>query len=195
VDIRPRETRHGGKSVSVLEAWGQGEEPGPPAEPDGGLDRDAAPELAGPEEPWEPEEVAEPPRARARALEREDEDGPAAAEAHAPPGVPAAPPRATSVADVPAVQDLRALYRRVLQQALDAVPEANLAGAQRIVEGRAPTLRGLALEFPGAPEVDELERLHRAALARLRKEREERRRRQRSMGALWDRLRGGGEGP
>jgi hypothetical protein len=161
VDIRPRETRHGGKSVSVLEKWGDEDEP---REPEEALDEGAVPEL-------------EPPEPEAQAVMR-------APEPRAPEPAPAGSAPASAVALVPAVQDLRALYQRVLREPLQGVPHANLAEAQRIVEDRERTLRGLRLEFPDAPELDELERMHRAALARLRHARDERRRAQGLLGRL-----------
>jgi hypothetical protein len=173
VEIRPRETRHGGKSVSVLEAWGdEKEEPGAP-EP-------GAPDLGAVDETEPAPAPPEPaPRAPAREARAEPERP-----AELPGPVPARPARPGTAADAPAVEDLRALFQRLLREPLESVPDANLAEARELVEQEARTLRGLKLEFPGAPEVEELERLHRAALARLRNEQERRRRWRGLLGRL-----------
>ncbi|HEV8360703.1 MAG TPA: helicase HerA-like domain-containing protein [Candidatus Thermoplasmatota archaeon] len=180
VEIRPRETRHGGRSVSVLEGWGEepveGEPTGTAIAPEASepaVVEDELPSAPPAEDPREEDIDAEPagallPLARADA---------------AP-----APGSIRGPADAPAVQDLKQLFQHVLREELAGAPEANVAEALQILEAKAAVLRGLRLEFPGAPEVDELERLHRAATTRLRKELETRRRGRGLLG----RLRGSG---
>lgn len=184
VEIRPRETRHGGKGVSVLDAWGdegeaegsaEGALPGAATAAGSPLPGEAL-QASGAPEP-EPFEVV---------LERlEEGPGPAAAPAPEPEPAPPAPTgRPLPPGEVPAVVDLRALFRQVLHERLESTPRANLREALAILEGKAATLRGLRAEFPGAPEVEELERLHRAAMTRLRKAVEERRRARGLLGRL-----------
>lgn len=184
VEIRPRETRHGGRSVSVLEAWGDEKDEDAEglgrAAPDGVGDRPALePPMeeaadAAPEEPWPPE----PGGTAGPAPLRHDVLAPPAADEGRPPARP------MSAADAPSVADLRALFQQVLREDLRATPDGNVRQALDILETKAATLRGLRAEFPGAPEVDELDRLHRAAMTRLKKVLEERRRERGLLGRL-----------
>jgi uncharacterized protein len=197
VEIRPRETRHGGRSVSVLEGWAD--------EPE---DEEAKAMGTGAPEPLEerplPEEAALDALPGTAADRDEDEagadedwpmqaEGPSAAPAPlradllAPPALPDAPARPLTAGDAPSVADLRALFQQVLREDLRNTPDDNLRQALVILEAKGATLRGLRVEFPGAPEVDELDRLHRAAMTRLRKVLEERKRERGFLG----RLRGG----
>jgi DNA helicase HerA-like ATPase len=179
VEIRPRETRHGGKSVSVLEAWGEEldaeEKDGevPVALPSEAADDDL-PDAPLPPHVEAPEEPAPPPPARARAHEP------------ARPLLASTPPSANP-GEAPAITDLRALFHHVLREDLARTPDANLAEALSILQGKSATLRGLRVEFPGAAEIEELDRLHRAATTRLRLALEERERQRGFLG----RLRGG----
>ena len=190
VEIRPRETRHGGRSVSVLEGWADekddeeaaalGTGPSEALQDRAEVPLEEALDEALPEEeaPAPPPPLREEPSHAAPARLRHEVLAPAvdAAEHR--------PLRPLTAADAPSVADLRALFQQVLREDLRATAEDNLRQALIILEAKEATLRGLHVEFPGAAEVDELDRLHRAAMTRLRKVLEERRREKGFLGRL-----------